>query len=156
MHDKRKNMKHVPWLVASLVAATPFASAAPTLEFRSVGGSPAIMYDAPSTKGHKVFIAPRGMPVEVVLTYGEWVKVRDASGDLSWVEAKTLTPRRTLVVKVATARIRTAAEESAPLAFTADKGVLLDLVEPAGSGWVKVRHRDGHTGFVRASEVWGE
>jgi SH3-like domain-containing protein len=157
-------MKHARLLgLSAALSATLFAmfaatsaGAAPALEFRSVGAAPAIMYDAPSAKGRKVSVAPRGMPVEVVLTYGEWVKVRDASGDLSWVEAKRLVAKRHLVIKAANARIRAAAEESAPVVFTADKGVLLELAEPAGSGWVRVKHRDGQTGFIRASEVWGE
>ena len=141
-------------LVAALVSYA--AVAAPAVEFKSVGAAPVIMYDAPSFKGKKVFVAPRGMPVEVVLAYGEWNKVRDAAGDLAWIEAKALTSKRNVVVKVANARVRTAAEEAAPVVFTADKGVLLEVVESAAAGWVKVRHRDGQSGYVRASDVWGE
>jgi len=138
---------------ASLLCA---AGAAHALEFKSVGAAPAVLYDAPSAKGRKVFVAPRGMPVEVVLTYGEWTKVRDASGDLSWIASKALTPRRHVIVSTGSARVRASAEDSAPIAFTADKGVLLEMVDPVASGWVKVRHRDGQSGFVRATEVWGE
>jgi SH3-like domain-containing protein len=132
------------------------AGAAHALDYKSVGAAPAVLYDAPSAKGRKVFVAPRGMPVEVVLTYGDWTKVRDAAGDLSWVESKLLSPKRTLVVNSGSARIRVAADDNAAVVFTADKGVLLDRVETAQAGWVRVRHRDGQTGFVKASEVWGE
>lgn len=148
---------HIARLIALAAALVSYGTiAAPAVEFKSVGSAPAIMYDAPSLKGKKLFIAPRGMPVEVVLTYGEWNKVRDAAGDLVWVEAKALTSKRNVVVKAANARVRTAAEEAAPVVFAADKGVLLEVVEPTASGWVKVRHRDGQSGYVRASEVWGE
>ena len=140
--------------LASCVATAAFA--APAVEFKSVGAAPAIMYDAPSAKGRKVFVAPRGMPVDVVLTYGEWNKVRDAGGDLAWVEAKALTAKRNVVVKAAVARVRGSAEDAAPVVFTADKGVLLEIVDPAAAGWIKVRHRDGQSGYVRVSEVWGE
>ncbi|WP_414691181.1 SH3 domain-containing protein [Noviherbaspirillum sp.] len=132
------------------------AGTAQALEFRSVGAAPAVLYDAPSIKGRKVFVAPRGMPVEVVLTYGEWTKVRDAAGDLSWVDSRLLSTRRNVVVNVANAKVREAASDAAPVVFTADKGVLLEYLEPVGGGWVKVRHRDGQGGYVRASEVWGE
>jgi SH3-like domain-containing protein len=121
-----------------------------------VGAAPAIMYDAPSEKGRKVFIAPRGMPVEVVLSYGDWTKVRDVSGDLSWVEARSLDARRHVVVNVAGGKVRGAADEASPVVFTADRGVLLELAEPISSGWIKVKHRDGQGGFIRASEVWGD
>lgn len=125
------------------------------LEFRSVGATPIIMYDAPSARGMKIYVAPAGMPVEIILTSGAWCRVRDMNGDLSWVEAKDLIPRRNLIVKTATARIRVAPEESASMVFSADKNVLLEMAEPVIGAWVKVKHRDGQTGFVRTSEVWG-
>ena len=133
------------------------ATAAHALEFKSVGTAPAILYDAPSEKGRRVFVAPRGMPVEIVLTYGEWSKVRDAGGDLSWVESKVLTPRRNVVVHVAGAKVRAAADESGALVFSADKGVLLELSEPTiASVWLKVKHRDGQSGYIKAVDVWGD
>lgn len=141
-----------------LIAGAALLLAAGTshaLDFKSVGAAPAILYDAPSTKGSKLFVAPRGMPVEIVLSYGDWVKVRDAGGDLAWAESRALSPKRTVVIKTATAKVRTTADENAPLAFTADKGVLLDLVEVAAGGWIKVRHRDGATGYVKSSDIWG-
>jgi len=96
------------------------------------------------------------MPVEVLFTNGDWVRVRDATGDLSWMSSESLHPRRTLVVEVDEATIRASENESAPAVFTAAKGVVLELAEPIRSGWIKVRHRDGETGFVKASEVWGD
>lgn len=131
------------------------AAASHAADFKSVGAAPAILYDAPSVKGAKLFVAPRGMPLEVVLSYGEWVKVRDAGGDLAWAEARALSPKRTVVTRNAAVKVRSTADENATLAFTADKGVLLDLVEVASGGWVKVRHRDGVTGYVRSSDIWG-
>ena len=147
-------MKSAALLAA--VAATMLAPVASAADFKSVGAAPAIMYDAPSEKGRKVFIAPRGMPVEVVLSYGDWTKVRDVSGDLSWVEARALDARRHVVVNVAGGKVRGAADEASPVVFTADRGVLLELAEPISSGWIKVKHRDGQGGFIRASEVWGD
>lgn len=125
------------------------------MEFRSVGATPVIMYDAPSVKGGKVYVAPRGMPVEVIFTSGAWSKVRDMAGDLSWVESKDLITRRNLIVRVANAKIRASADDSAALVFSAEKNVLLEMAEPASAGWVKVRHRDGQLGYVKVNEVWG-
>ncbi|MES2535304.1 MAG: SH3 domain-containing protein [Pseudomonadota bacterium] len=130
--------------------------AAYAVDFKSVGAAPAILYDAPSEKGRRVFIAPRGMPVEVVLTYGEWTKVRDVSGDLSWIEGKALTSKRTLIANASGTTVRASADDAGAAVFTVDKGVLLELAEPVASGWIKVRHRDGQSGYVKANEVWGE
>lgn len=148
-------MKSVRLLAAAVLFGAA-ASAAHALEYRSVGAAPAIMYDAPSERGRKVFIAPRGMPVEVVLTYGDWSKVRDVAGDLLWVQSKLLTPQRMIVVKASHAKIHVSPDETSPVAFTADRSVLLEMAEPVSSGWVKVRHRDGLTGYAKAPDVWGE
>lgn len=124
-------------------------------DFKTVGGAPAVLYDAPSVKGGKLYIAPAGMPVEVVLSYGDWVKVRDASGDMAWLEAKLLSARRNVVVRNPNARVRASADETGNTVMTADKGVLLELVDPQASSWLKVRHKDGIAGFIKAADVWG-
>jgi SH3-like domain-containing protein len=142
------------WLIGAITAHGSAAWAAS--EFKAIGPGPAIMFDAPSIKGRKLFAAPAGMPVEVVITSGDWSRVRDAAGELAWVENKSLTNKRMLVVEAAQATVRSAADDTAPVVFTAVKGVLLELAEPVASSWVKVRHRDGDIGYAKASDVWGE
>jgi SH3-like domain-containing protein len=142
------------WLIGAITAQGSAAWAA--REFKASGPGPAIMFDAPSIKGRKLFAAPAGMPVEVVITSGDWSRVRDAAGELAWVENKSLTNKRMLVVEAAQAVVRSAADDTAPVVFTAVKGVLLELAEPVASSWVKVRHRDGDIGYAKASDVWGE
>ena len=141
--------------LATFLCLGAFAASAQGVDFRSIGGTPAVLYDAPSEKGRKVFVAPRGMPVEVVLSYGDWTKVRDAGGDLSWVDTRQLSSKRMLMVTAAPARLRGNADDTAPVVATVERGVLLELTDPVVSGWLKVRHRDGVAGFVKATEVWG-
>ena len=146
-----------PRIFASVAGAALLLSAASAqaFDFKTIGASPAILYDAPSLRGGKLFIAPRGMPVEVVLSYGEWVKVRDASGDMAWTEAKLLSPKRNVVVRVNGAKVRPTADDNGIPLMTADKGVLLELADTSPSTWVKVRHKDGIIGYVKAIEIWG-
>jgi SH3-like domain-containing protein len=129
--------------------------AAAAFDFKSVGPHPAILYDAPSSKGGKLYLAPCGMPVEVLLSYGDWVKVRDASGDMAWAEAKDLSARRNVIVRAPFARVHAAPDDAAPIVMSADRNVLLELVDPEPGPWVRVRHRDGISGYVKASDVWG-
>lgn len=140
-------------LVACILSLACGAAAA--FDFKTVGPHFAILYDAPSPKAAKLFIAPSGMPVEVLLSYGDWVKVRDAAGDMAWLDAKDLSGRRNVIVRVPSARVRAAPDEAAPVLMTADRNVLLELVDPQPGPWVRVRHRDGISGYVKASEVWG-
>src|ERR1043166_2590511 len=118
-------------------------------DFRSVGDSPAIFYDAPSLKAKKLFVVGADYPVGLVVVIGGWTKVRDASGELAWVESKQLSERRTVLVTARSADVRQAAEEAGPLVFRAEQGVLLELIEPGPPGWLKVRHRDGQRGYVK-------
>jgi SH3-like domain-containing protein len=146
------NLRRIAALVVSLLAA----ASAQAVDFRSVGATPAVLYGAPSTRAAKQYIVPPGAPLEIVLTYGEWVKVRDMSGDLAWTEAKGLSSKqRNVIVRAANTKVRGTADETAPVVFIADKGVLLELAEPTANGWTKVRHRDGLVGYVRSTEVWG-
>lgn len=136
-----------------LMAQVGVASAA---DFKSVAAAAAVLYDAPSVRGTKLFVAPHNMPLEVILSYGNWIKVRDASGDLSWIEAGMLGEQRWVVVNVANVTVRALPAETANIVFSADKNVLLEWVASDASGWIKVRHPDGQGGYVKASEVWGE
>jgi SH3-like domain-containing protein len=131
-----------------------FSSVAAALDYRSVSES-AVLYDAPSQKAKPLFAIAAGTPVEMVVTLAAWVKVRDAKGDLAWIEQRQLAEQRTVQVRAERAQVRANAEDSSALLYEAEPDVLLELVEPAPAGWAKVRHRDGQQGFVRASQVWG-
>jgi SH3-like domain-containing protein len=141
-------------LVLILFVVVGIAPAA-ALDFRSVSENAAVLYDAPSAKANKLYIVGNGYPMEVMVAVEGWVKVRDINGDLSWVESKSLTDKRTVVVKVPLAQVRQSADDNAPIVFQAQQNVILDLVEAADGGWLRVRHRDGQTGFVKAAQVWG-
>jgi len=45
---------------------------------------------------------------------------------------------------------------ASPLAFSAARDLVLEMLDKSTTGWVKVKHRDGTQGFVRATDVWGE
>jgi len=140
---------------SALVLALAAASGTCAAEFRSVGDRPAILYDAPSARADKLFAVTRLYPFEVLVKLDQWTKVRDANGEVGWIENGALGDRAMAVVTVPVADVRAAPDPQAPLVFEAYKQVLLEVVEPAANGWVKVRHRDGQEGYVRVSHVWG-
>ena len=82
-----------------LALAGPAAAA----EFRSIAASGTLMYDAPSVRAKKLFVASRLYPVEIVINIDTWAKVRDHAGDLVWVEKKALSDKRTVIVTAAVA-----------------------------------------------------
>ena len=130
------------------------AVSAHALDFRSIA-APTILYDSPSTKGKPLHIINAGTPVESVVPMEGWVKVRDMQGTLAWVESRQLSDKRTVQVRVDRAQILAQASDKSPQVFEAERDVVLELLESAGNGWAKVRHRDGQSGYVKTLQVWG-
>ncbi len=131
------------------------AGSALALDYLSVGVPAAILYDAPSQAGKKLYLIRQQTPVEVVVRLEGWFKVRDAEGTLAWIESRQVSEQRTLIVTAPRAQIRKADREDAAVLAELDKWVAIDFVEPASPGWAKVRHRDGATGYIRSMQVWG-
>jgi SH3-like domain-containing protein len=140
-------------LAAGLLLALPHAANA--LEYRSTGRA-ALLYDAPSTAAGKVAIAGSGLPLEVVVDTDVWVKVREPSGRLAWIEKSALGGAKTVMVKAETSVIRKQPRADAEIVFRAARGVLLEITGEADStGWLPVKHADGLAGWLPPQEVWG-
>ncbi|MFC5768141.1 SH3 domain-containing protein [Thauera sinica] len=153
-------MRNAPALRRSLGAAFVLAcglgagGVAHAIEYRSVA-APAILYDAPSEKGKRLFIVSAGTPVEVVVTLDKWIKVREPAGSITWIERSALSTKRTVQISATRAVVRRQPTESSTAVFEAAKDVVLELSDPPAEGWAKVRHTDGASGYVRVNEVWG-
>jgi SH3-like domain-containing protein len=155
-----------PSLRALAIAFALVAACAPPVlgaaDFRVTTEHPTILYDGPSTKSRPQFLYGRDVPVEVIVNVEGWTKVRDAGGTIGWIERRALGDKRMLVVRAPFAEVRANPDEAAPLVFRAEQNVLLELGEAATSaatasspGWVRVRHRDGASGFVRITQIFG-
>ncbi len=131
---------------SQMVAASEYVSVA----------EPAILYDANSLKANKLFVATRYLPLEQIVVLENWVKVRDAGGKIYWIEKRNLSNKRYVVVMAETTTVRTNWDDSASVAFIAPRQLGLEWLGNAGTGWVKVRHRDGTTGFLKSKDVWGD
>ena len=94
--------------IAVVLARGLGALPARAAEFRTIGERPAILYDAPSAKADRLFVASRFYPLEVLVKLDQWTKVRDVNGEVAWVENKSLGDRRTALVTVPLADVRAA------------------------------------------------
>jgi len=141
-----------------LVGVAAWSAMASAAEFHATSDV-AILYDAPSLKAKPLFVLGRDYPLEVIVSVEGWLKVRDASGTVAWVEKRLVGDRRTVVVRAPVAEVLVSPEPNAPVVFKAEQSVLLELADPTYAsstpGWAKVRHRDGQAGFVRIQQVWG-
>lgn len=126
------------------------------LDYKSVAIAKAVMLDAPSSSANKLFIVPLGYPVEVIVNLGDWLKVRDNQGGINWLATKSLSDKRTVIVTLNQAEIRQTADESSSLLAIVNQDVVLDLIDVSPkNGWLKVHHRDGITGYILNTSVWG-
>lgn len=140
---------------AALIAAILFAAAANAAEYRSVGQDAAVLYDAPSEAATPLYVASRNYPLEVIVNLEAWVKVRDQTGALSWIEKSALSDKHMVVVVVPAAQVHVRPDDASPVAFVAVQNVALELLEVVPGGWLHVQHEDGSNGYVRAALVWG-
>ncbi len=132
------------------------AGAADAADFVSVRDSSAVLYDAPSTMAKKLFVVNRYMPFEQVVTLHSWVKVRDRSGKLYWIEKRVLSNDRYVYALLPLVDVRAQPDISSASVFQVRQQVAMQYLESTGSGWIKVQHLDGNVGFVRSTEVWGD
>ena len=140
---------------AAAIAAVLVALPASAVDYRSIGERATILYDAPSTRADRLFIATRGYPFEVLVKLDQWTKLRDVNGEVGWVENKALADKSAALVNVPVADVHAEPNAQSPLVFEAYKQVVLEVLEPPSGEWVKVRHRDGQQGYIRVAHVWG-
>lgn len=130
------------------------AGAAQAMDYRSALEH-AVLYQQPDAASAVAQLLP-GTPVEAVQTNGGWVKVRAPGvNGLLWMDASRLSPQRMVMVKAPRAAARQAMRFDAPIVFEARKDVLLHLTGGVQNGWVAVQHRDGESGYMRITELWG-
>ena len=146
--------KYLQCLAQVCAVGLTLSAPAAAADFHSVSINAAILYDAPSIKAKKLFVAPKGMPVQVVSVVEPFVKVRDMTGDTAWVDRRALGSARTAIT-LTSAMIRAGASDTAAAVVQLERGVVVDVTEAAANGWIKVKHADAAVGFVKQTEVWG-
>lgn len=149
-----KSLKYSPYFIALCVSFFG-ASASYAVDYVSVSESSAILYDAPSTKAKKLFVVNRYMPFEQIVTLDGWVKVRDRSGGLYWIEQRALSNKRYVYALLPLVDVRAEPDVGAARVFQVRQQIAMERLESTGTGWIKVRHQDGDVGYVRTTEVWG-
>ena len=137
-----------------LLALACFPSLAWALDYRSVA-SVAVLYDAPSLQAKRLYVVGKYFPLEVIVDLDGWSRIRDSKGELAWIEKKYLSDQRMVLVTSPIAEVRQSTDVKAPIVFKAEQSVVLEFIENASGGWAKVRHRDGQSGYIKISQIWG-
>lgn len=138
-----------------LAVALLHGGLAQALEFRSVLETGTLFQAAPAVNSTRLYVASQFYPVEVVDESAGWCRVRDVTGQLAWVPAAKLSGKRYVLVTAARAVLRPLPQDTAPALLTAERNVVLELLEPPSSMWARVRHDGKTSAYVRVQDIWG-
>lgn len=122
-------------------------------EYVSVKKDAVNIRSAPSTKSKVIWQVFESFPLEVIKRDGKWANVVDFEGDKGWIYETLITSKKSVIVNVETANMRSGATTGDSIVATVKKGVVFEPLEMKGD-WMKVRYKDEITGWMHNSLLW--
>lgn len=125
----------------------------------SVVGDKVQLRAGPGTKYTAKWQYGDGYPLKIITRKGNWLKVTDFENDTGWIFKKYISNTPHMIVKVNKGKTRKINIRSGPgtkfkIVGQAYYGVVLKTVSQK-SGWAKVKHESGLTGWIKRSLLWG-
>jgi SH3-like domain-containing protein len=141
-----------------------FAGALKQRLFLSLKADGVQLRQAPGRDQPTAWVLQRlGLPVEVIEQRDGWSKVADASGAVGWVDAASLSRRRTALIipwevkegqtASAVATLREDDRESARPIAQVEAGVLANIIS-CGGGWCRISVGT-YRGYIEQAKLWG-
>ncbi|TXC74000.1 hypothetical protein FSZ31_04575 [Sphingorhabdus soli] len=93
------------------------------------------------------------LPVKVLERYQTWRKIQDPDGTIGWMAARLLSAQRTGYVVGGIRAMHVDPNDSSPIAWRAEPGVVGRLSDCA-NGWCYFDVK-GKRGYIRSNEIWG-
>lgn len=127
----------------------------PLPRFVSLGSDKVYVRTGPGQKYPiKFFYKKSELPVEVILEYEAWRKIRDNDGDEGWVHKSLLSGRRTALVlgEGPVALYRKPAADSRIVAYAEPK--VIGHLEQCENGWCRFE-ASGYKGWIEGKSIWG-
>ncbi len=95
-----------------------------------------------------------GLPLEIILEYEVWRKVRDHEGAIGWVHQTLLSGKRTgIVTGEGAVEIFQKPRVDSKLAARVQPGVVIEL-DACITAWCKVK-AGGYSGWAERKNIWG-
>lgn len=95
----------------------------------------------------------RNMPVEVVLEFETYRKIRDWQGAEGWVHQSMLSPRRYGIVTGEVRNLRRQPESNSPVVARLEPGVVAQIID-CKDQWCRLE-ADAFRGWIDRKEFWG-
>jgi len=141
-------------VVIALVFSLLTLSTAEAISLVSVDGENVNMRSGPGSNYSVLWELGKGFPLKVLGRKGGWVKVEDFEGDTGWIYGKLVTKNPHLIVKKKRINVRSGPGRHYRLVGKANYGVVFETIK-SSKGWVKVKHENGLTGWVKRDLLWG-
>jgi len=136
--------------------SNPFRSTAyPLPRFVSVASGEAYIRAGPGKKYPIQWVFKRaGLPVEIILEFDHWRKIKDSDGQVGWVHKSLLSGKRSAMIK---------AEDNVSLFKKAEEGSrIIAYIEPdvivkirqCGAVWCRIE-ASGYKGWAAKENLWG-
>ena len=138
-------------IAAILILSVPAAGHA--AEYVSVKKDAVNIRTGPSTKDKVIWQVFEGFPLQIEKRQGKWVNTIDYEGDEGWIYDTLISDKKTVIVTVETANMRSGPSTDDNVIATVKKGVVFDFLEMDGD-WMKVSYKDELTGWMHNSLVW--
>ncbi len=141
-----------------------FSSAAAAVEYGSIKKEKVNIRHGPGKSFDVYYTAFKSYPLQILKREKDWVKVVDYEGEKKgkgWIKATLLSDRKTIIVKVEKANIRSGPSTEFDEITQVEEGIVLIPVAKQGN-WIKI-HYDGNlngnyqgaiTGWIYNKLVW--
>ncbi len=97
----------------------------------------------------------KNLPVEIVLEYEGWRKIRDQKGEESWVHNSLLSGKRTGLIKSkVNVKIMRAPESDSKTMAEIESGAIVEIEECLKGNWCKI-NAAGYKGWIMRKNLWG-
>jgi SH3-like domain-containing protein len=125
----------------------------------SVKNEKAVLMAGPGKNFQMKVEYDKGFPLKVTSSKGNWVKIEDFESETGWIYKDSLADIPAVIVKANKntenkVNIRVGPGDSYRIVGQAFYGVVFEKIEEK-SGWVKIHHDSGLTGWVKSSFLWG-
>ena len=126
-------------------------------DFISVKTKKALLYEGPSASTKKLYIVTEGYPLEIMVNLKDWKKVKDHTGNSSWIQSNFVDKNRTVMTIKGNVNLYHKASLQSSKLGQISEFVILNLNSTlVTDGWVNVQSQlEGLTGYVRIDKVWG-
>ncbi|PID77734.1 MAG: hypothetical protein CSB21_03810 [Deltaproteobacteria bacterium] len=146
-------MKKIKYFGIIFFMIPVFITSAAKAERISVKSGRLNVRSGPGSKFEILWQTEKYYPFEVVEQKLNWVHVKDFEGYEGWVYKPLLCKEKTVVVKVGKCNVRKGPGKNFSVLFNAEKGTPF-IVVGSEKGWLKVRHSDGDSGWIKGSLLW--